>query len=379
MRPSALSSVVAVAACLTVVSACTGDGSSTAPRPTASVTTSAEPDVSPHESGPESPIGYGLEVPRGATQLGPLIRVRSEALIEAYRPELEAAEAEREQKLLEKAEEDAEPGETPTTPTPTPDDPPSDDSFKLLGESPRPDTILSVMRVDGDPSQVTRRMLAQLAALLPDEQVPTDDLGEVCRTADDRVVRCIFSATGTTADERDVRVRMTVDPGDLSTRTAPPSSKRNPVMTLQLTYVGDPKAGQETRESNDLGDVEDVDKVPDTSGLIWPRMDIDAPADRKLVDGWTAPTSSTILLSGFAPAFVSLHVDRATTADAMARDWVTERVTGEPAKDVVEDLNEVSTTYSGSANDGTFFRATHVLSARGNYVLLMVYPHKVPH
>ncbi len=365
---------MALAAAL-ALSACTANGDE--PDPT--VTTSAAPDVSPHESGPQSPIGYGLSVPKGAVQLGPLVRLRSEALIEAYRPELEAAQAEREAKLLEKAAEEAEPGQTPTTPTPKPDDPPSDDSFKILDQSPRPDTIISVMRVDGDPAVVTRRMLAQVAALLPETEVPTDDLGEVCEKADDRIKRCDFTATGSTPDDRDVRVRVTVDPGDLTTRTSPPSSLRSPVMTLQLTYVGDPKLGQETHESNDLGDVENVEDTADASGLIWPRMDIDADATTELVDGWTAPAGSTILLSGFQPSFAAVFIERATSADAVARDWVTSRVSGEPDKDVVEDLNEVGTTYSGSAENGTYYRGTHVMSARGNYVLLMVYPKKVPH
>src|SRR5699024_11564194 len=42
-----------------------------------------------HESGPESPIAYGMSVPRGATQVGPLVRMRSQKLIDAYQPELD--------------------------------------------------------------------------------------------------------------------------------------------------------------------------------------------------------------------------------------------------------------------------------------------------
>lgn len=368
--------VVAIVACTVMTAGCTTSTAGTEPD---SPTASKAPDVSPHESGPQSPIGYGLEVPKGAVQLGPLIRLRSEALIEAYRPELEVAQAERETRLLEKASEDLEPGETPTLPTPTPDDPPSDDSYRLLDDSPRPDTVISVMRVDGDPALATRRMLAQIAALLPDVEVPTDDLSKVCQKADDRVKHCDFTAAGRTVDERDIRVRLTVDPGNLKTRTSPPSSLRNPVMTLQVTYVGDPKAGQESRETSDLDDVEDVEKVADKSALIWPRMDIDADGSSELAAGWTAPAGSILLLSGFKPSFAALHIERATAADAVARDWVTDRVSGDPDKDVVEDLNEVSTTYSGSAKNGTFYRGTHVMSARGNYVMLMVYPHKTPH
>lgn len=368
-------SIVAVAALTSTfaLTACSEEGTNSSPTPSSSVTTSPPPDVSAHESGPDSPISYGLEVPEGATQLGPLMRVRSNELIEAYRPELEAAEKEREEAQLEEAEEDAEPGETPTTPTPTPDDPPSDDTFRILDEQPRPDTVVSLMRVDGNPGDVTRRMLAQIAALLPDEEVPTNDLASICETSNDRVTQCVFDIEGTTDEDRTVRVRMAVDPGNVKTRTSPPSSLRNPVMTLQVQYAGDPVEGQASRESNDLDDVEDIDDTPDGSGLIWPRMDIDAEASTKLVNQWTAPASSTILLSGFDPKFVVLNVERATAGDAMARDWATDRIEGEVNKDVVEDLNEVSTTYSGRGEDGAFYRSTHVLSARGNYVTLVVY------
>ena len=73
-----------------------------------------------------------------------------------------------------------------------------------------------------------------------------------------------------------------------------------------------------------------------------------------------------------------MNVENATTGDAIAQSWVVDRIQGDVGKDVVEDLNEVSTTYFGSAKDGTYFRATHTLSARGNYVLLMVYPPDAP-
>ena len=52
-------------------------------------------DVTEHESGPDSPIAYGFQVPRGASQVGPLVRYRSERLIRAYSTELQAAQARR--------------------------------------------------------------------------------------------------------------------------------------------------------------------------------------------------------------------------------------------------------------------------------------------
>ena len=159
---------------LSLVAACDGEGSAADPTPTSTQTTTQPPDVTEHESGPESPIAYGLLVPRGATQLGPLIRYRSSRLIAAYLPELKAAQAQKDAEAREKEAEEASEG-TPTTPTtPTPDTRPSDDSFKLLDEPPKPDSTVSLMRIDDNPTEVVRRMLAQVAALLPDSEVVTD-------------------------------------------------------------------------------------------------------------------------------------------------------------------------------------------------------------
>ena len=43
-------------------------------------------------------------------------------------------------------------------------------------------------------------------------------------------------------------------------------------------------------------------------------------------------------------------------------------------KDIVEDLNEVSTTYTPRAKDGGTARAIYVLSARGNYTRAVLRP-----
>ena len=139
------------------------NGSSCSPRPrglTRSVDTSrpAPTDVSEHESGPESPIAYGLQVPRGATQVGPLVRYRSKRLIEAYKPELDAAQAQRDAEQQRRRTE-AEANGTPLPPpTPTPTTEPSDDTFNLLENPPKPDTTISLMRIDGSPTEAVRRM-----------------------------------------------------------------------------------------------------------------------------------------------------------------------------------------------------------------------------
>ncbi|WP_332661776.1 hypothetical protein, partial [Aeromicrobium sp.] len=216
---------------LSLVAACDGEGSAADPTPTSTQTTTQPPDVTEHESGPESPITYGLLVPRGATQLAPLIRFRSDRLIAAYLPELKAAQAQKDAEARAEAAEEASEGTPPTPTTPTPDTRPSDDSFKLLEDPPKPDSTVSLMRIDGSPTDVVRRMLAQIAALLPDAGVVTNDLDQYCRTSERRIVNCRLVVQGVAQGDREIRVVMTVDPGNLQTRTSGPSDLTRPVMT----------------------------------------------------------------------------------------------------------------------------------------------------
>lgn len=360
---------------LSLVAACDGEGSAADPTPTLTRTTTQPPDVTEHESGPESPITYGLLVPRGATQLAPLIRFRSDRLIAAYLPELKAAQAQKDAEARAEAAEEASEGTPPTPTTPTPDTRPSDDSFKLLEDPPKPDSTVSLMRIDGSPTDVVRRMLAQIAALLPDADVVTNDLDQYCRTSERRIVNCRLVVQGVSQGDREIRVVMTVDPGNLETRTSGPSDLTRPVMTLSVEYVGDPRTGQLSQESNSLDDVKDIDSEPEKSGLIWPKMDEDAPATSELLNGWTAPTSATILLSGYRPRFVVITAKRAVDADVTAEQYVLgNSPNGQITKDVVEDLNEVSTTYTTRTRTGALARATYVLSARGNYTVLFYEP-----
>ncbi|WP_332661670.1 hypothetical protein, partial [Aeromicrobium sp.] len=180
---------------------------------------------------------------------------------------------------------------------------------------------------------------------------------------------------GVAQGDREIRVVMTVDPGNLQTRTSGPSDLTRPVMTLSVEYVGDPRTGQLSRESNSLDDVKGIDSEPEKSGLIWPKMDEDAPATSELLNGWTAPTSATILLSGYRPRFVVITAKRAVDADVTAEQYVLgNSPNGQITKDVVEDLNEVSTTYTTRTKTGALARATYVLSARGNYTVLFYEP-----
>lgn len=368
--------VLLSAVALVALAACQGstpdDGTSATPTPMAT----EAPDLSDHESGPESPIAYGLFVPQGATQLGPLFRYRSSRLIAAYRPELQALEAQRAAEDAEKAAEDAANGTPAPTPTPTPTTLPSPDSFKLIGDdAPRPDTSVSLMRVDADPSDVVRRMIAQIAAALPDAELVLNDLGQYCTSQDQRITGCRLVARGLTQGEREIRLTMTVDTGDLATRTASPGALTRPVMQLVAEHVGDPRAGQLGRDTGKLDDVADIRMIPDTSGLIWPKMDLDAENTTPLVNGWTAPIDATILLSGFTPPFAAMTTERAGAADRIAEQYVlANSPKGTLTKDVVEDLNSVSTMYAVRTKDGSIARAVYILSARGNYTALFYTP-----
>ena len=362
-------------AVLVLVGGCQSDPSDTQATPVSSTKTTQPADVSDHEAGPDSPITYGFKVPKGATQLGPLERFRSAKLIAAYQPELDAAIAQREAEDKDKADQAEREGTPLPSKVPPIDTPPSDDTFKPIEDPPKPDSTISMMRIDGKPTDVVRRMLAQIKAALPSAGVVTNDLSKYCTAVDRRITGCRLDVRGLTTDERDIHVTMTVDPGNVKTRTSPPAAQERPVMTLSIEYVGNPRTGQLTRESNEIKNVEDIKSGGDISGLIFPRMDEDAPSDAPLVRKWVAPRAATIILSGFNPGFVMLTTERATDGDQIAQQFVIDAgVKGVFTKDVSEDLNEVSTTYSAIAADGATVRATNVLTARGSYTMLFSYP-----
>lgn len=356
-----------VAALALSVTACTTDSTI----PSADRTT-APPEVESHESGPASPIAYGLRVPAGAVQLGPLVRFRSERLIAAYRPELEAVQAE--EAAEEAAEEGSEPTETPST-TATPSLRPEGDTFEDLDEPPRPDTFISLMRIDGDPTSVVRRMLAQLTVLLPDAEIETDDLAAYCTQRRERVAGCELDVVGTTPGDRELHVRLTVDPGELSSRTGNVASLERPVMQLWVQYVGDPREGQAQREPEELDDPPSIEDRVERSGWIWPKMDLDAPENSPVIDGFTPPSSATVLLSSRRSAFASMTTLRASIATEVAERFTSERVDEtELQRDVVADLNEVIVTTWAPDDDGNVVRTVHTLSARANYLSLFILP-----
>jgi hypothetical protein len=371
------SGALLAAAALMALAACDGGsaGDPPAPAPSAAATAAKEADLSEHESGPESPIAYGLFVPAGATQLGPLFRYRSSRLIAAYRPELAAAQAQRDAEAADKLAEDLADGTPAPSPTPTPTTRPSPDSFKIIENPPRPDTSISLMRIDGDPSDVVRRMLAQMDAAVPDAGLVLDDLSKYCTAQDRRITSCLAVARGMTEGNREIRVTMQVDAGQLATRTAPPAAMTRPVMQVTTEYVGDARTGQLGRETGSLDDIPEIRPEDEKSGLIWPKMDLDADNTTSLLNGWVAPPAATLLVSGYTPAFVAMTTTKAEEADQIAEQYVTSVAAGRTiTKDVAEDLNSVSTMYAVRTRDGAVARAVYILSARGNYTALFYTP-----
>lgn len=364
-----LTAAIAATAAILTLSSCTTD----AGVPSADRTT-VPPEIDSHESGPASPIAYGLSVPAGATQLGPLVRYRSERLIAAYKPELDAVRAEQ---ALEEAEEAEEQGteatETPT-PTPTINNRPEGDFFEDLEDPPKPDTFVSLMRIDGKPTLVVRRLLAELSVLLPESGIVTDDLSAYCKARDRRVIGCALDVSGTTPGGRDLRVRVSVDPGEVSTRTGNFASLERPVMRLDVAYVGDPRAGQEDRTPEDLDNPPQVEDTTEKTDWIWPKMDEDASADEPVIDDFSPPSSATVLLSGQRPPFATMTTLRASIATEVAENFTSERIEGTVQRDVMADLNEVVISTWGTRADGREVRTVHTLSARGNYLSLFLDP-----
>lgn len=332
------------------------------------VTGSPGPTPSPaaaeHESGPQSPIAFGFFVPTGATQLGPLARFRSERLIAAYESDLRQAlveDAVTDARRDSSANPDGVPDATPPTPPPVAEA--ADDTFALLDNPPSPDVTISLMRVDRSPTDVVRRMATQIAVALPAAKVKPDDLGSYCTLADRDVRGCQLTARGRTPDGTPVEVTMTVDVGN--PRHSPTASAGRPIMTLQVTYLG--AVRERPRGSGDLD-------VPRRLNALTnpPRWSTGA-TEAALSTVFGLPTGTTLLLSGGQPTFAAAVVRRGRDADLIARQFAS-RGNANLAKDIVEELNEVRTTYTSVGKDGSRYFGSFVLSARGNYVILIRLP-----
>lgn len=340
-----------------------------APAPTA--------DLTEDESGPESPIAYGFRVPRGASQVGPLVRYRSARLIHAYQPSLDAAQARRDAERQRRRDEAEARGTPIPPPTPTPTAAPTSDTFRLLSDPPKPDVTVSLMRINGAPTNVVRAMLAQIDVILPKAGIVRSDISRYCDSKARRITSCRLTVRGTTHNGRKLQVTLAVDPGNLASRTSPPASNQKPVMYLRVAYIGDPRDGQENRRYDSDIDVPAGVLRRDASGLIWPRMDLDARSSSRLLNGWRAPLGAKILLSSHHPAFVVVSTEKALDASSIAEKFA-KGIQEEPKVDVVEDLNEVTTMYTAVGPNGERGLASYVLSARGYYAVLFWIPAPTP-
>ncbi len=372
---SAVASTVVVAGLLAACQVGAGTGGSS------SGSTGTPSTIAEHEAGPESPIIAGLTVPTGAVQLGPLARMRSERIVAAYQADLTVA-------LTRQGVSDAVSAASgnpdgvlqSTPPVITKSGRPDDDTFALLEEPPPADITVAVIRLGESPTEAVQSIVSQIADLLPDAGVRPDDFASYCTVVDDRVTGCQLDAEGVTADDRELAISVAVDPGNLQTRVAPPSSQMQPVMEVRVENLSDPRLERPVADGTDVGE-EPADEPAPAAGessaedVIWPAMDTQAPADAPLLNGWVAPADAQILLSSSTPSFVSLQVPRSADAREIARSFV-ESLSPDAAvrSDSYEGLNEVDVTFTATAPDGSRAVGTHVITARGNYVMLFYTP-----
>ncbi|MFT4298980.1 MAG: hypothetical protein QM597_05015 [Aeromicrobium sp.] len=346
----------------------TGDTSDSATTPT---------EIAAHEGGPESPLAFGLTVPDGAVQLGPLARYRSDRLVQAYQPELtEALARQGVSDAVSAARSNDEGLLAETPPEITKSARPDDDTFALLEDPPPADITTALIRLDSDQTETVRDMVRQIAALLPDAGIDAGNFTSYCTVVEERVRGCHLQAEGVTDDDRQLLITMDVDPGDVTTRVAPPSSLSKPVMQVRVEDLSDPRLEQPvTTEGADPSASATTPSDSSTDNIIWPAMDTEAAQDTALLNGWVLPEDTTLLLSSFHPAFVSLWAKSSAEAREIARSYV-ESLAPDVAvrSDSYEGLNEVDVTFSATAPDGSQAMATHVITARGNYVMLFYTP-----
>lgn len=336
------------------------------------VTTVPQSFVDEHETANGSPIGYGLSVPDGAVQLGPLVRRRSPRLIAAYSDALKAA---RRQKAQEQAAS-ADPSASPTPATPTPTFVPGQDSFALLDEPPAPDITTALLRVDADPGAVFESVLRQLADVLPQNRVRPGRWSRYCTTKDGVYTGCTITQDGRTADNLGLQVVVSLDPGDVRRSLAPPGSELRPVMTVTAQLTDEPPGpGASAPPSPRAGGSPSADDTMTQVQATWPDLSAEAAGvtgSPLLNDSWRVRPDTTLLLSGYTPGFAVLVADRDADAGDIARSYVLDFSDGgAPNIDVVEDRNEISTTYiARTRQPGLSVSATMVQSGRGDYIAL---------
>lgn len=402
--------------------ACTSDDPPDAP-PTKKVAVEPE-EVARHETASGAPISFGIEIPDGAVQVGPLVRQRRTEVGEVIEGPSSRADA---------FQNDESDGETspqtrdPEEPTP-------------------PDFTTAMLRIDGEPSEVVQRMLSELSDSLSGSGIDAEHWRKYCTVSGGVYTGCRMHARGTTEEDEHVAVEFTVDPGDPASKSAPAGSLLRPVMVLTLERLearegdGDQRptdpadaqareaqAGIDSREaeenaiaaakqdardkpgrntnaddrtegansgqkaeqtSDETGDSDESDG-PDGDGdgaddsdkqesePRWPTMKREWPAkpgDWILTPKWKVRPNIEVILSSSMPQVAMLAVKDGADPDRIARRYVRmfadEATT--PKIDEVEDRNERNITYT-PRNDGSgpSVAVTTVATGRGNYIELL--------
>lgn len=376
-------------------------------------------EVIRHEAAPGTPMSYGLEVPDGAVQVGPLIRQRrlevEQVIDDPGGGRAEAFENERDD----------------DDPAPETHDP----------EEPAPaDFTTALLRIDGDPAEVMQNMLADIQDAVPDSGVDPEKWSDHCTVSNGVYTGCQLEVSGTTEEDEQISVEVTVDPGNPKTKTAHPGSLLRPVMAVTIELHPPPKDGGDgddddgdqsdgpsrdrkggderghrgdrndnrghnrtehdgrntARETTTASPVDKRDKRNDKQKPPkndepkgpedkkspegepkWPTMERERPAkpgDWILTPAWELRRNTEVILSTSSPSVAMLAIRNGADADAIARRYVRafadEATT--PKMDEVEDPNERSITYT-PRNDGTgpSVAVTVVATGRGNYIELL--------
>ena len=386
--------------------ACTSDDPPESP-PTKNVAVEPE-DVVRHEATSGAPISYGIDVPEGAVQVGPLVRQRRAEVAEVIDGPSGRAESFENNKLKPETRD-------PEQPTP-------------------PDFTTAMLRIDGEPSEVVPRMLSELSDSLAGSDIDPEKWASYCTVDNGTFIGCRLHTRGTTDDDELIAVEFTVDPGDPKAKTAPAGSLLRPVIVLTLERLEKPD-GENDREPNDPADAQaresqaaidaqeaeqrakaaakkrlqknnknqqadnrgngaedDAEETADNEGgsdggsngsdkskpePTWPKMKREWPAEPGswiLTPKWKIRPNTEVILSSSAPQVALLAVKDGADSDRIARRYIRafadEATT--PKIDQVEDRNELSVTYT-PRNDGSgpAVAVTTVATGRGNYIELL--------
>ena len=104
-------------------------------------------------------------------------------------------------------------------------------------------------------------------------------------------------------------------------------------------------------------------------------MDESTPETDPVIDGWSAPASATVLLSGHQPDFATMATYRASITEEMSQSFMSSQLgKTQPKTDVLTELNETIHSSFGVTTDQRQVRAVQIASARGNFVSLFILP-----